>query len=43
MERIVQANGVDLCVDTFGDPADPAMLLIAGGMGSMLSWGEEAL
>jgi pimeloyl-ACP methyl ester carboxylesterase len=41
MERIVQANGVDLCVETFGDPADPAILLIAGGMGSMLSWEEE--
>jgi pimeloyl-ACP methyl ester carboxylesterase len=41
MERIVQANGVELCVETFGDPADPAILLIAGGMGSMLSWEEE--
>jgi pimeloyl-ACP methyl ester carboxylesterase len=40
-ERIVQANGVELCVETFGDPADPAILLIAGGMGSMLSWEEE--
>jgi pimeloyl-ACP methyl ester carboxylesterase len=40
-ERIVQANGVELCVETFGDPADSAILLIAGGMGSMLSWDEE--
>ena len=37
-ERIVQANGVDLCVETFGTPADPAVLLIAGATGSMLSW-----
>jgi pimeloyl-ACP methyl ester carboxylesterase len=41
MERIVQANGVDLCVEAFGDPRDPAILLIAGGMGSMLSWEDE--
>jgi pimeloyl-ACP methyl ester carboxylesterase len=40
-ERIVQANGVDLCVETFGDPGDPAILLVAGAMGSMLSWEDE--
>ncbi len=37
-ERIVRANGVDLCVETFGDTADPAVLL-AGT--SMLSWEDE--
>jgi pimeloyl-ACP methyl ester carboxylesterase len=41
MEQIVLANGVDLCVETFGDPGDPAILLIAGAMGSMLSWEDE--
>jgi hypothetical protein len=25
MERIVQANGVDLCAEGSGDPADPAI------------------
>ncbi|WP_077006463.1 alpha/beta fold hydrolase [Saccharothrix sp. ALI-22-I] len=40
-ERILRANGVDLCVETFGSPADPAVLLIAGASGSMLSWGDE--
>jgi pimeloyl-ACP methyl ester carboxylesterase len=40
-ERIVRANGVDLCVETFGDPAEPAILLIAGAAGSMLSWEDE--
>ncbi len=40
-ERIVRANGVDLCVEAFGDPGDPAILLIAGMGGSMLSWDEE--
>jgi pimeloyl-ACP methyl ester carboxylesterase len=39
--RIVRTNGVDLCVESFGDPADPAILLIAGATGSMLSWDEE--
>ncbi|WP_290056612.1 alpha/beta fold hydrolase [Amycolatopsis solani] len=37
-DRIVRANGVDLCVQTFGDPADPAILLVAGSGASMLAW-----
>jgi pimeloyl-ACP methyl ester carboxylesterase len=41
-ERIVHANGVELCVETFGDPADPAILLIHGAGSTMLSW-DEAL
>jgi pimeloyl-ACP methyl ester carboxylesterase len=40
-DRIVQANGVDLCVETFGDPADPAILLVHGAGNCMLSWDEE--
>ena len=36
--RIVRANGVDLCAETFGDPADPAILLVGN---SMLSWEDE--
>jgi pimeloyl-ACP methyl ester carboxylesterase len=40
-ERIVRANGVDLCLETFGDPTDPAILLIAGAGGSMLSWEDD--
>ena len=32
------ANGVDLCVEAFGDPTDPAMLLIGV---SMLTWDGE--
>jgi pimeloyl-ACP methyl ester carboxylesterase len=39
-ERIVRANGVDLCVETFGDSSDPAILLVAGAGSSMLSWEE---
>ena len=33
--EIVQANGVDICVQTFGDPAEPAVLLIMGSSASM--------
>jgi pimeloyl-ACP methyl ester carboxylesterase len=33
--------GVRLCVETFGDPRDPAILLIAGMSGSMDEWDEE--
>ena len=33
-------NGAELCVDTVGDPADPAVLLIMGGAASMDRWEE---
>ena len=39
-ERIIRANGVDLCVQTFGDSADPPILLIMGGASSM-DWWED--
>ncbi|MGH3990712.1 MAG: alpha/beta fold hydrolase, partial [Pseudonocardiaceae bacterium] len=37
-ERIVVANGVELCTESFGDPADPPILLIQGVGASMLWW-----
>jgi len=40
-ERIVRANGVELCVETFGDPTHPAILLIGGGASSMDWWEDE--
>lgn len=40
-ERIVTANGVPICVETYGDPAHPAVLLIHGAQASMLWWEEE--
>src|SRR5215217_2377606 len=39
-ERIIRANGVDLCLQTFGDRADPPILLIMGGASSM-DWWED--
>jgi pimeloyl-ACP methyl ester carboxylesterase len=35
MEKLITANGVDLCTETFGDPADVPMLLIGN---TMLTW-----
>jgi pimeloyl-ACP methyl ester carboxylesterase len=37
--RIVDVNGVGLCVDTVGWAADPVILLI-GGMGAAMDWWE---
>jgi pimeloyl-ACP methyl ester carboxylesterase len=34
-------NGVELCVETLGDPADPAILLIHGSGASMDWWDDE--
>ena len=39
-ERMVEANGVELCTESFGDPADPPILLVMGMGGSMLWWEE---
>jgi pimeloyl-ACP methyl ester carboxylesterase len=39
-ERMVEANGVELCTEPFGDPADPPTLLVMGIGGSMLWWEE---
>jgi pimeloyl-ACP methyl ester carboxylesterase len=39
--RIVDVNGVGLCVDTVGAAADPAILLIAGMSSSMDGWEPE--
>src|SRR5436309_14674537 len=37
-DRMVRANGVDLCVEMFGDRADSAILLIHGAAASMRGW-----
>jgi pimeloyl-ACP methyl ester carboxylesterase len=37
---MIEANGVDLCTEPFGDPADPPILLVMGTGGSMLWWEE---
>lgn len=40
-DRLVQANGVEICVETFGPADAPAILLLAGASTSMLYWHEE--
>jgi pimeloyl-ACP methyl ester carboxylesterase len=37
---MIEANGVELCTEPFGDSADPAVLLVMGDGGSMLWWEE---
>lgn len=39
-ERMIHANGVELCTEPFGDPADPPILLVMGIGASMLWWEE---
>lgn len=39
-ELMIRADGVELATQSFGDPAKPPMLLIMGGMASMLWWPE---
>jgi pimeloyl-ACP methyl ester carboxylesterase len=40
-ERMIEVNGVELCTEAFGDPADPPILLNAGISSSMLWWEED--
>ncbi|MEP6560992.1 MAG: alpha/beta fold hydrolase, partial [Nakamurella sp.] len=40
-EMLLSINGVELCVQAFGDPADPAILLIGGSAASMDWWEDD--
>jgi pimeloyl-ACP methyl ester carboxylesterase len=40
-ERLIEANGVELCTEAFGDPADSPILLIMGIGASMLWWEDD--
>jgi pimeloyl-ACP methyl ester carboxylesterase len=37
---IARANGIEICYETFGDPSDPALLLIMGLSAQMIVWDE---
>ena len=39
--RMAQANGIELCYDTFGDPNAAPLLLIMGLGAQMIAWDEE--
>src|SRR5262245_65816170 len=40
-ERMVRANGIDLWCEDFGDPSNPAVLLVMGAGGQGILWPEE--
>lgn len=40
-EQLLRINGVELCAETFGDRATPAIMLVAGAAASMLWWDAE--
>ncbi|MBO3748244.1 alpha/beta hydrolase [Streptosporangiaceae bacterium NEAU-GS5] len=40
-ERFVPVDGAELCAETFGDPADPPIVLVMGAGGSMDWWDPE--
>ncbi|WP_433510374.1 alpha/beta fold hydrolase [Nonomuraea sp. CA-143628] len=40
-EQLLPINGVELCVETFGDRASSAIVLVAGAAASMLWWDAE--
>ncbi len=40
-EQLLRLDEVTLCVETFGSPADPPVLLIAGGAQSMVWWEDD--
>ncbi|MGF1599230.1 MAG: alpha/beta fold hydrolase [Acidimicrobiales bacterium] len=37
---VANANGIELCYETFGDPADPALLLVMGFTAQLTAWDE---
>ena len=41
-ERVIETNGVELCTEAFGEPADPPILLMMGMGGSMVWWEDGA-
>ena len=40
-EIMVDANGVEICAEAFGSPADPAMILVQGACASMIRWEND--
>jgi len=40
-EAMATVGDVELCYETFGDPADPAVLLVMGLATQMIAWHEE--
>ena len=41
MEQMLAVNGIELCVETFGSPEDPPILLVGGMSASMDYWEDD--
>ena len=41
MERIVRANGIEIWAEDFGEPRNPAVLLVMGAGGQGILWPDE--
>lgn len=40
-EKMTRINGINICTESFGNPTNPAILLINGATNSMVYWDEE--
>ncbi|GAA1609605.1 hypothetical protein GCM10009828_041740 [Actinoplanes couchii] len=40
-ETMMPVNGIEMCVETFGQPTEPPLLLLSGDAGSMDWWDDE--
>jgi pimeloyl-ACP methyl ester carboxylesterase len=40
-EKVIQANNIKICYDTFGEDTNPVFLLIMGLGGQMVTWEED--
>ena len=40
-ESLIEANGISLCWDSFGEPSAPALILIMGMGAQMVGWDDE--
>ncbi len=40
-ERMIKANGIDICAEAFGDPEGVPLLLVMGASAQMLYWTDE--
>lgn len=40
-EKLIEANGIELCSDSFGDPSNPPVLMIMGLAAQLVHWDDE--
>ncbi len=42
-ERIISSGDAEICTEAFGNPDNPALLLVIGASASMLRWDEQLI